>query len=97
MYMDDWSPEIWGIQSSSINSTNPNPVNCILFTQVIIKYFENAILTLTVSEFEFKRTAVEKKFLFKVTVCLSHIYKWGWSGGWERERGTEMHDLENVL
>lgn len=58
------SPEIWGVQSSSLNSTTPNPVNCMLFTQVTTKTFENTILTSAVPEFEFKRTVTEKKIIF---------------------------------
>lgn len=46
MYLEYCSPELWGIQSSSFNSITPNSVNCILFTQVTRKYFENTILTL---------------------------------------------------
>lgn len=64
MYLGYCSPKIWGIQSSSFNSITPNLVNCVLFTQVTIKYFENTILTLAAPEFKFKRIVIEKRFLF---------------------------------
>ena len=48
-----YSPEIYRVQSSSLNSTTPHPVNGILFTQVTTKYFDNTISA--APEFEFNR------------------------------------------
>lgn len=69
-----YSPEIYRVKSISLNSTTPNPVNGILFTQVTIKYFDNTISAAL--EFEFNRTVIEKKNYFQLTVCVCLI--WGW-------------------
>lgn len=57
-----YSPEIYGVKSFSLNSTTPNPVNGILFTQVTTKYFDNTISAAL--EFEFNRTVIEQKNIF---------------------------------
>lgn len=68
-----YSPEIYRVQSSSLNSTTPHPVNGILFTQVTTKYFDSTISAAL--EFEFNRTVIEKKSYFQLTVCVCLI--WG--------------------
>lgn len=81
-----YSPEIYRVQSSSLNSTTPHPVNGILFTQVTTKYFDSTISAAL--EFEFNRTVIEKKKLFSTNcVCVSHMGVIGWLQ--EKGRGKE--------
>ena len=68
---EDYSPEIYRVQSSSLNSTTPHPVNGILFTQVTTKYFDNTISA--APEFEFNRIVLGKKNYFQLTVCMCLI------------------------
>lgn len=91
---------IWNIavlrsgESSSLNSTTPNPINCILFTQVTTKYFENIIVTSAAPEFEFKRTVTEKKYFFKwLCVCVCFICRNG-GEGWLGERKREREGID---
>lgn len=69
MYLEYCIPEIWGIQSSSLNSTVPNPVNYILSTLFIVRYFENTILTPAAPEYEFKKSYWKKFHFLSDCVC----------------------------